>query len=171
MDLCVVDWEIIKDILIALIGAGIPSFVAWRIFKNWRGQKGAEVIANEAKQNIQDILEIIKVVGLIRKKSFDSERSKNFGDFNRLYESVVRSSLYIDDCVEIKDFRKSIDEFFDCCLNFKRFESLYRHHAQESKFVEHVDGEINVIQIKGVNIINTLIPYSIYQKKFKFRKK
>lgn len=167
MDLCVVDWGAVATIVAALIA----SFTAIYIYFQWKNQKGAEVIANEAKQNIQDILEIIKVISLIRQKSFDSERSKNFGDFNRLYESVVRSSLYIDDCVEIKDFKKSIDEFFDCCLKFKRFESLYRHHAQDSKFIEHVDGEINVIQIKGVNIVNTLIPYSIYQKKFKFRKK
>lgn len=167
MDLCVVDWGAVATIAAALIA----SFTAIYIYFQWKNQKGAEVIANEAKQNIQDILEIIKVISLIRQKSFDSERSKNFGDFNRLYESVVRSSLYIDDCVEIKDFKKSIDEFFDCCLKFKRFESQYRHHAQESKFIEHVDGEINVIQIKGVNIVNTLIPYSIYQKKFKFRKK
>lgn len=167
MDLCVVDWGAISSIAAALIA----SFTAIYIYFQWKNQKGAEVIANEAKQNIQDILEIIKIVSLIRQKSSHLERSRNFIDFNRLYESVVRSSLYIDDCVEIKGFKKAIDEFFNCCLNFKEFESLYRHHAQDSKFIEHVDGEINVIQIKGVNIVNTLIPYSIYQKKFKFRKK
>ena len=167
MDLCVVDWGAISSIAAALIA----SFTAIYIYFQWRNQKGAEVIANEAKQNIQDILEIIKIVSLIRQKSSALERSRNFIDFNRLYESVVRSSLYIDDCVEIKDFKKAIDEFFNCCLKFKEFESLYRDYAQDSKFIAHVDSEINLIQIRGFNIVNTLIPYSIYQKKFKFRKK
>ncbi|MGP4772537.1 hypothetical protein ACS125_18615 [Acinetobacter sp. PFS20] len=50
--MCSLDWGIIKDILVALISAGIPSLVAWKIYNGWNNQKGTEVLAIEAKEVI-----------------------------------------------------------------------------------------------------------------------
>lgn len=45
MEVCSWDWGAIAT----FIGAGIASITAWLISKQWRDQKGSEVIANEAK--------------------------------------------------------------------------------------------------------------------------
>lgn len=47
--MCSIDWEIIKDILVALISAGAPSIAALYIYFGWNRQKEKEVIALEAK--------------------------------------------------------------------------------------------------------------------------
>lgn len=51
MDVCSWDWGAITTIT----GAGIASATAWYISKQWRDQKGSEVISNEAKLIINDL--------------------------------------------------------------------------------------------------------------------
>ena len=61
MDVCSLDWGAISTI----IGAGIASATALYISRQWRDQKGSEVIANEAKSLFYDVCEHRKHIDYI----------------------------------------------------------------------------------------------------------
>lgn len=61
MDVCVIDWGAISTI----IGAVIASATALYISRQWRNQKGSEVIANEAKSLFYDVCEHKKHIDYI----------------------------------------------------------------------------------------------------------
>lgn len=159
MDLYVVDWRAVAPILASLIA----SFTALFIANRWRNQKGAEVVANEVKDDIKDILEIIRIVSYITSDNTTPEQhSDYFKTFKLLYESVVRNSLYIENCVVIDGFKDQMIDFFEHCRDLLWVDSEYKENFKKKS------GYINST---GIAMVNILLPYSIYQKKFNFRKK
>lgn len=159
MDLCVVDWRAVATLLASLIASSTALYIS----NKWKGQKGGEVVANEAKQTIKDLLEIIRIVGYITSDNTTPEQhSDYFKAFKSLYESVVRSSLYIDNCVEIEGFKDQMNEFFEHCRSLLWVDSEYKENFKKKS---------GYIGSTGITMVNILIPYSIYQEKFKFRKK
>ncbi|EPF73781.1 hypothetical protein [Acinetobacter rudis] len=58
MDLCVFDWKSIAPIIAALIASSIAATTALYISNKWSGQKGSEVVANEAKNVAIDLEEV-----------------------------------------------------------------------------------------------------------------
>jgi len=53
-----INWGYVKDIIVGLISAGIPSFVAWKVFKGWRIQKKSEKLSffcEESYKNLNDL--------------------------------------------------------------------------------------------------------------------
>lgn len=172
MDLCVVDWKAITPIFAALIASGIASGTAFYISSKWRKQKGAEVIANEAKQTIKDLLEIIKIVHIItNKNSTPDESIDDFKVFKQLYEPIARSSLYINNCVEIDGFKEKMEGFFNSCLEFMKLEPEFKPKFYNDEFRKNVEKKVNLIGSTGITMVNTLIPYSTYQKEFIFKNK
>ncbi|MDM1736670.1 hypothetical protein HX112_08940 [Acinetobacter towneri] len=156
MDLCVVDWKAITPICAALIASGTALYIS----NKWNKQKGAEVLAGEIKNSIKDILEIIKIVHNLSKNDITSEQySEYFNTFKSLCESVLRSSSYIETCVEIDGFKAQMDEFFKHCYELIWGKSDVKSFSDKSKY----------IRMTGITLIITLTPYSIYQEKFKFR--
>lgn len=122
MDLCVVDCGIIKDILIALIGAGIPSFVAWRIFKNWRGQKAKEVLALKAQEVYFELNKIIVALDNFDKQievnpGTTTTQSKAYIELKESNKGVMQELTLLKDLLEeenspySKDFKDSYNEF------------------------------------------------------------
>jgi hypothetical protein len=171
MDLCVIDWIIIKDILVALIGAGVPSAVAIYIFYNWKKQKGSEVIANESKQNIKGLLEIIKSTALMTMEGSTPDGA--FNEFHHLkleYDPIVKSILYLDDCVEINGFKGKMDAFFTSYLELMELKKEFKPRFYNPQFKEVIKSRAQSVQETGMDIVNILIPYSTYQRKVIFKK-
>lgn len=172
MDLCVVDWAIIKDILVALIGAGIPSLVAFYIFYKWKYQKGSEVVADEAKQTIKDLLEIINISYQMNSYSASSEsNAKKFKDFEILSEKILRSSLFIDECIMIDNLKLELDKFNKLCWEVKDVGLEYDPVKNHKEFKDKLSGKVGYIGSTGIELVNILIPYSTYQKEFVFKHK
>lgn len=158
MDLCVFDWKAIAPIIASLIASGMALFIANR----WKNQKGAEVVANEIKNDIKDILEIIRIVSHITSdQTTPEQRSDYVKTFKLLYESIMRSSLYIENCVVIEGFEDEMSKFFDQCGVLLWVDSEYKENFQK---------RFGYINSTGIAMVNILLPYSIYQKKFNFRK-
>ncbi|WP_335956602.1 hypothetical protein [Acinetobacter bereziniae] len=91
MGVCELNWSNIKDILVALIGAGIPSAVAIIIFTKWRKQKASEVVANEARQFIVKLAKLQSLQSEIHKIIYESngynganEEIDNFKETHKL---------------------------------------------------------------------------------------
>lgn len=75
MDLCVVDWGDLGSNLSALATFFAGSVALW-IFTQWRGQKGAEVLANEAKLALNEIYLLNESLGYFIYQPADLDASK-----------------------------------------------------------------------------------------------
>ncbi|WP_336151179.1 hypothetical protein [Acinetobacter ursingii] len=97
--MCSVDWVILKDILVALIGAGIPSVVAVCVFLRWKNQKGSEVIANEAKSLIIKIAKLQSLQAEIFKLLNQSDDFKfpedEFSEFKKTKNELSDSMNFL----------------------------------------------------------------------------
>ncbi|MEJ5037997.1 hypothetical protein WH285_13750 [Acinetobacter johnsonii] len=150
----------------------IPIILVIGAYNAWRTQKGAEVVAYESKQNIKDLLEIIKIVHLIINNNTTPDQcEEDFKAFKPLYESIVRNSLYINDCVEIDGFKEKMNDFFDHCLELLKMEYDFKRNFYNIKTRGKAELEIGYIGAIGIDLVNILIPYSTYQKEFIFKHK
>lgn len=172
MDLCVIDWGIFKDISVALIGAGIPSIVAWKIFKSWGWQKGSEVVANEAKQAIKDLLEIISISYNMNSYTASPELiAEKYARFVILSEQILRSSLFINECIVIDNLNFKLNEFNEICWAVKGIGLESDPVRNHNEFKNKLAGKVGYIGSLGMCMVKILLPYSIYQDKINFRKK
>lgn len=150
----------------------MPIILVIGAYNAWRTQKGAEVVAYEAQQNIKDLLEIIKIVHLMtNNNTTPGQCDEDFKAFKPLYESIVRNSLYINDCVEIDGFKGKMNDFFDHCLDLLRMEYEFKLKFYNSEFRTEAKVKVGYIGGIGIDLVNILIPYSTYQKKFVFKHK
>jgi hypothetical protein len=125
MDLCVWDWSIIKDILVALISAGIPSLVAWVIFKGWRSQKVKELLAIRAKEVYFELDKLI-----IALKHMDTQINENPGttttncksyiELKETYKEILSDLTLFKDLLkeENSSHSKKFDAFYDTLVSF-----------------------------------------------------
>lgn len=168
MDLCVFDWRAITPIIAALIASG----TAWGISNKWNNQKGSEVVASEAKQTIKDLLEVIKIVNYIKSGSYDERTDKEqFDRFELLFESIVPSILYIDDCIHIDDLKTNLFEFTSDVNELIKLKRNNSFNFNSEKYKNRLDSVIDSLSQHGMDVVNILHPYSIYRKKFKFKSK
>lgn len=156
MDLCVFDLAIFSN----FVSAGATVFAGgaaiW-IFFQWRGQKGSEVVANEARQSIKNILEMTKIVSSIRPgEYFGSLNQSQLERLNILFEMTISDILYLDDCIVVDGLKIEINEFAEIANKVRKKSSsdllaigLFGKHA--------------------INLVNILRPYSIYAVKFRFK--
>ena len=168
MDLCVVDWRAIAPIFAALIASGTALYIS----NKWNKQKGAEVVANEAKQTIQDILEIINISyqmnSIVASPDFNAEK---FKQFELLNEQILRSSLFINECIVIDDFKLLLDEFHQQCLSVKDIGFEFDPLKNNKKFKDELVDKARNVGRSGSIMADMLIPYSTYQKEFIFKKR
>ncbi|MBH8359955.1 hypothetical protein [Acinetobacter baumannii] len=107
--MCSLDWGIIKDILVALISAGIPSGVAWQIFKGWNNQKGTEVIANEAKAVLVGIAELQRLQGEIYKSVINGTfNGESLFEYKKTFDQVSKSSVFLGFAIKNGQFNNDI---------------------------------------------------------------
>ena len=103
--MCSLDWGIIKDILVALISAGIPSLVAWKIYSGWNNQKGTEVLALEAKGVIINLSKLQSLQCEIHDEVFNNLPAKTTSitkrrDFVDIHREFANSLTFISFAVK-----------------------------------------------------------------------
>lgn len=180
MDVCSWDWGAIGSFVGAgatLIGAVIASRVAWCISKQWKDQKGSEVIANETKELIKDITQSISLLGNI---IYDDTNStikneniiSNFLNIKRLDLEIHRKIYFIENTIIFYNLDKIYKDFN--ILNSSIIDSLgYRIDNNDFKEYERYRPLLEEKYIKlcdlSDNLIIKLSPLSLYREEIKFK--
>lgn len=150
----------------------IPIILVIGAYNQWRMQKGTEVVANEAKQTIKELLEIINISYLMNSyKASPESNAEKFKEFKLLSEKILRSSLFIDECVAIDDFRSLLNEFNGLCWEVKDIGLEFDPVRNHREFKDKLSGKVGYIGSQGDAMVKILIPYSTYQKDFIFKTK
>ena len=88
MDVCVVNWEIVSNVVCTLITVG----AAYLISKQWSKQKKSEVLAEEAKKLISELFELNKILS----------RIKNYAITDNELKGVIEDLGYLKDIIKLK---------------------------------------------------------------------
>jgi len=130
MEICIpINLAYVKDFIVAFISAGIPSIIAWKIFKKWTHQKSSEVIANEAKEIIYKLNESLDLSDKLFKK-YEGNTHKYLDKIEELYYSSIRETDFKLDTIcnlinrkydkkdtnlenLIKNYRSHMHDFYD----------------------------------------------------------
>ena len=168
MDLCVLDWKAFTPIVASLIASGTALWIS----NKWNKQKGGEVIANEAKQTIKDLLEIINISYYMNSYTASPELiAEKLKQFELLSEQILRSSLFIDECIVIDNLKFKLNEFNELCWAVKDISLESDPVRNHNEFKNKLAGKVGYIGSSGICMVKILLPYSIYQDKINFRKK
>lgn len=165
MDLCVIDWRALTPIIASLIATGIASSTALYISNKWSKQKGGEVIAEEAKQTIKDILGMVKTINYVGHGLCESDKLKEELDiFLKYYESVVINTSFIKDSISDDDLKKAFKLYTESGLKItsKIFTNTIKVGDEKLHEIIREFGE------RAFDLLNTLSPYSTYRKVCKF---
>jgi len=130
MDLCVVDWGAISSIAAALIASGTALYIS----NKWNKQKGAEVIANEAKRLLVELAELRLLIKKIYSGTLageDLEQAIKSFDYQKNTISVIID--FLDK--EITDKRKNslIDMKADLDSTYQKLRN-YAHKDKSQTF-------------------------------------
>ncbi len=170
--ICILGLEVHKDIVVAIISAGIPSGIAWLIFKKWGNQKGTEVVANEIKNIIKDLLEATNIAYQMNSYTASSDFNvEKIKQFKILDDRILRSSLFIDKCIVVDNLNSLLQDFHEQCLSVIDIELDVSPIKNNLEFKEKVGNKVNDIGKLGLEMVNILLPYSTYQETFIFKKK
>jgi hypothetical protein len=140
MDFCAVNWGYIKDIIVALISAGIPSFVACKIYKKWKVQKSSEVIACEAKNIFYDVCEHRKHLDYLL--NYEISNKQAMISFNHLDDLIIK----------IND---QISFLCENITNIKHKKSLETYQRSISKLHHYIDRIMERYDDK--NLLNSIV--------------
>ena len=88
MDVCVVNWEIVSNVVCTLITVG----AAYLISKQWSKQKKSEVLAEEAKKLISELFELNKILS----------RIGNYELTDNELKGVIEDLGYLKDIIKLK---------------------------------------------------------------------
>ncbi|MCH7357546.1 hypothetical protein MMP61_18585 [Acinetobacter sp. NIPH 1958] len=163
MDICEINWGYWKDVVVALISAGIPSFVAWKIYRGWNNQKASEVIANEAKQFISKLATLQSLQGEIYKTLYESggyniEPSKII-EFKETRKIFNDSAILLGEAIQDKKISHYSTTVMAQALLFQRDIQEYLEGAREIKKVRFIDPS-DAKQVTGL-----YLGYALYKKK------
>lgn len=166
MDICSFDFDLASKFIPL-----ITPIVAICIFKMWKKQKGSEVIANESKEAIKDLLELSVINQNI---IFESSKSKaeleaKLSKFKEVSEKAHRAMLFLNADQKIVKLGQLLPNYFV----YK--ESVYHPmksvigNSDEMQIIEFMQLEAtkqNALRLNEciTNLINVLHPYSIYKK-------
>lgn len=170
MNYCYFDWNLASK-FIPFITSLITIIIALFVYHYWHKQKAKEVMANEAKQCIKDLLEMIKIINYFKvgKYKIVQEQELEFSKFKVLFEQTIINIMYIDDCVKIKNLRENKFDFSKAGNAFIKLKSNNSADFDNSKFLSQLDEHVQEFGVKGMNIVNLLKPYSLYRETFKFK--
>ncbi|MDM1783385.1 hypothetical protein [Acinetobacter bereziniae] len=158
--------------MVALIGAGIPSLVAVLIFFKWKNQKGSEVIANEAKQMVKDLLEQIKLIMFMNEGRYEiEEHEEQFLKFKALFEKSVIDITYVEDCIYVKELELKFRSYTKHGNEIIKLKSKNTLDFDNPNFIDKLKTETKKFSEFAMDLVNLLKPYSIYHKDFKFKDK
>lgn len=167
-----VDVKAIAPIISGAIATTVAAIIALHISNKWSKQKGGEVVADEAKQTIKDLLEIISISYNMNSYAASPELiAEKLKQFELLSEQILRSSLFIDECIVIDNLKFKLNEFNEICWAVKDIGLKLDPIKNNEAFKNKLNGKVGYIGSKGVAMVNILIPYSTYQKKCIFKNK
>lgn len=162
MNICDLNWAYLKDIFVAVIGAGVPSLVAWLIFTKWRKQKASEVIANEARQFIVKLAKLQSLQSEIHKIIYDSEgydsAKVEFIDFKETRSLLNDSANLLGE--SLKD--KSISHFSTTVMAQAL---LFEKDIEAFKNDEKLLSQVRMINPDDAKIISDIfLDYALYKE-------
>ncbi|MGA6135919.1 hypothetical protein ACPER7_06390 [Acinetobacter dispersus] len=163
MDICEINWGYWKDVVVALISAGVPSYVAWKIYRGWNNQKASEVIANEAKQFISKLATLQSLQGEIYKTIYESgghniETSKII-EFKETKKTFNDSAILLGEAIQDKNISHYSTTVMAQALLFQRDIQEYLDGVREIKKVRLIDpGDAK--EVTGL-----YLEYALYKKK------
>ena len=163
--MCSINWAIVKDILIALIGAGIPSLVALYIFFGWSKQKEKEVIALEAKNTLINLEKLFLIQNdiffwfTLNNGVIDEE---SFQEFKQIKDSLENSIMLLSHALKDQELTQYLDEVLDLVKNFERTLTGYN-----KSFLDL--GDIKTFSLDSYKHLKTeLLEYALYKKKITY---
>ncbi|MNR86960.1 hypothetical protein D3C72_178190 [compost metagenome] len=169
-------------ILVQLISTFITATVALYIFFNWKKQKGTEVIANESKEAIKELLDMVYIASKLEGYKYHQEdlsQIKNHLEkFSTTGDLVIKRLYFINQSIDVKKLKDSIDNYqlneiglinhHDKCIKdpFLRpnLSSTNKQKNTASKNIYFTQFIIN-----ADIIISLLQPYSTYRSTPKFK--
>lgn len=163
MDICEINWGYWKDVVVALISAGIPSIVAWKIYRGWNNQKASEVIANEAKQFISKLATLQSLQGQIYKTIYES------GEYNTATSKIIEfketkkifndSAILLGEAIQDKKISHYSTSVMAQVLLFQKDIQEYLEGGREIK-------QVRLIDPKDAKEVTALyLEYALYKKK------
>ncbi|HCA5020459.1 hypothetical protein [Acinetobacter baumannii] len=150
-----------------------PFIIALVVYNFWHRQKSKEVLANEFKELLKNILEEAYLSSMLKienQTSLDVIKEK-IERLETLNQIIFRNSLFIQVCINdtkvdnvLKNYTTNSKvlisilkrKLFKCSGPFNYKESLISHEEDFDKYTNSVD-----------DIIDVIAPYSLYKKKFK----
>lgn len=163
--MCSVDWGIVKDILVALIGAGIPSVVAWCVFIGWSKQKEKEVIALEAKNtliNLEKLAIIQNDILFWSRLNSGNVDEKAFQEFKQVKDSLDNSILLLNHAIKDQEFNTYLKEILQLVNNFEKTLKGYNSSILDLR-------EIAVFSLENYDHFKKeLLEYALYKKKINY---
>ena len=174
MEVCNWNWGAIASFVSAGF-TGIAAVVAWKISEKWNNQKGSEVVADEAKESIKELLDNIfnteVLISHIKKdNNIDLERFiKLREESNQLFKRIQ----IIDSSIQIESFGNYLE-------NFNRVNKKILNHAYRIINNDYLEDELPLL-IKEQELlsesntqyckvlIKKLRPYALFQTQFHFK--
>jgi hypothetical protein len=167
---CSFDWELASKFIPLVTGfitIGVAGFVYWV----WHKQKGKEVIANEAKELIKNLLELSLINRSIRYEGSENKEKllTKILKFNELSNESSRSMLFINKSIEsnnlddlVSDFNTRKDRIYNTIYN------TVNNSVEVFQIIDFIQSEfftkdINDFNLAIENIVNVIHPYSLYK--------
>ena len=164
MDLCVVDWRAITPLVSSVFAACIALYIS----NKWNKQKGAEVVANEAKAYLIKLSELQSLQGVILKSIIESNgydvNKSAIKEFKEKHDQLANSVVFLGFAINSVQFSNDSSTLFSQTKIF------------QNDVHDYLNNEKNVNQIRGIDpslaykLTEDLLKYALYKKKIKKRK-
>lgn len=163
----------------SIAGAGatlIATIVAICIFKQWRNQKGSEVIANEANEIVKNLSVLHENIKYITTHSINKNYALSmFKDIEDLSNKNKRELLFLKASIVNENLEKLLDNF----LKHERgllitIEYSLKIHSNINDFLNEMMenkriGELKLYTVYLDDLITIIRPYSLYKERVFFK--
>lgn len=161
--MCSLDWGIIKDILVALISAGIPSLVAWLIYRGWNNQKGTEVIALDAKEIIINLSKLQDLQNKIHDEIFLVAMGGQFDPIKRneyeiSFQKLSDSLNFINFAIKDNELSHYSSSVLAQAMLFKKYIDKYDMNNLNETAITMIDSS------DALHLTNIVLNLALYKK-------
>ncbi|MDN8242697.1 hypothetical protein [Acinetobacter baumannii] len=172
MEACNINWDLVIKCIQIITPLGIALFV----YHIWHEQKGKEVVANEVKELLKNILEEMTIISLLRYETQKDLKliEEKIERLNNLTQINMRSALFIENCLNEKELGMLFTNY-----NMVSTDTyvLLRNNSLKAKDPKeymnlNIQSRINLDAYNKPTeaIIKKLSPFAIYTKKISLKK-
>jgi len=147
-----------------------PYILALIVLVIWHWQKGKEVIANESKETIKNLLQIRELsINLIHNKFEDkTEIIKQLSEFKEKSESIYRSILFLENSKMVSGLDSLHKQYYVTYVDIYHPIDISINKVDIDKIKNIIKNEKNISNLIIFNntcseIIKILYPYSLYK--------